>query len=88
MIYFNIRSTSSTSEKLRNFFVKCSNSFSISSGAETNSFNITCVAETWSTDKDLKDNSNSHLLNLNFVNQARTAVKRGADWYSNIHITW
>ena len=43
LIYFNIRSTSSTSEKLHNFLVKCSNFFNISSVAETNSFNITCV---------------------------------------------
>ena len=54
-------------EKLHDLLLKCSNSF-----------NIICVTETWSTDKDFKNNSNSHLRDFDFIPQERqTGKKRG-----------
>ena len=48
------------------FVLKCSNSF-----------NIICVTETWSTDKDFKNNSNFHLPNFDFIHQQRETGKKG-----------
>ena len=57
-IHVNIRSMNSNVETLHDLLLNCSNSF-----------NIIKFTETWSTNKDLKDNSNFHLPNFNFIHQ-------------------
>ena len=44
----------------------------------SNSFNIICVTETWSTDNDIKSNLNFHLPNFDFIHQERKTGKKGA----------
>ena len=39
-------------------------------------FNIICVTETQSTDNDIKNNSNFHLLNFDFIHQERKTCKK------------
>ena len=56
LIHVNIRN--SNFEKLHHLLLNCSNSF-----------NIICVTETWSTDKDFKNNSNFRLPNFGFIYQ-------------------
>ena len=55
-------------EELYNLLLNCSNYF-----------NIICVTETWSTDNDIKNNSNSHLPNFDFIHQERKIDKKGGD---------
>ena len=67
LFHVNIRSMNSNFEKLRDLLLDCSNSF-----------NIVCVTETWSTDKNFKNNSNFHLPNFGFIHQERkTGTKMG-----------
>ena len=35
-----------------------------------------CVTETWSTDKDIKNNWNFHLPNFDFIHQERKTCKK------------
>ena len=65
--HVNIRSMSSNFEKLHNHLLNCSNSF-----------NTICVTETWFTDNDIKNNSNFHLPNFDFIHQERKTGKKGA----------
>ena len=65
LIHVNIRSMNSNFEKLHDLLLNCSNSF-----------NIICVTEAWSTDKDFKDNSNFHLQNFDFISQQRETGKK------------
>ena len=51
-------------EKLLDLLLNCSNSF-----------NIICVTETWSTDKDFKNNSKFHLPNFDFIHQQKETDK-------------
>ena len=53
-------------EKLHDLLLNCSNSF-----------NIICVTETQSTDNDIKNNSNFHLPNFDFIHQERKTGKKG-----------
>ena len=57
LIHVNIRSMNSNFEKVHDLLINCSNSF-----------NIICVTESWSTDKDFKNNSNFNLPNFVFIN--------------------
>ena len=58
-------------EKLHDLLVNCSNAF-----------NIICATETWSTDKDFKNNSNFHLPNETlYIKKEKLAKKR---WHWNI----
>ena len=41
-----------------------------------------CVTETWSADNDIKNNSNFHLPNFDFIHQERKTGKKGC--HSNI----
>ena len=66
LIHVNIRSMNSNFEKLHDLLLNCSNSF-----------NIICVTETWSTDNDIKNNSNFHLPNFDFIHQERKTGKKG-----------
>ena len=66
LIHVNIRSMNSNFEKLHDLLLNCSNSF-----------NIICVTETWSTNKDFKNNLNFHLPNFDFVHQQRETEKKG-----------
>ena len=66
LIHVNIRSMNSNFEKLHYLLLNCSNSF-----------NIICVTETWSTDKDFKNNSGFHLPNFDFIHQERKIGKKG-----------
>ena len=66
LIYVNIRSMISNFENLYDLLLNCSNSF-----------NIICVTETWSTDKDFKNNSNFHLPGFDFIHQQREFAKKG-----------
>ena len=50
LIQVNIRSMNSNFEKLHALLLNC-----------LNAFNIICVTEIWSTDKDFKNNSNFYL---------------------------
>ena len=43
----------------------------------SNSFNIICVTEIWSTDKAFKNNSNYHLPNFDFIHQQIETGKKG-----------
>ena len=36
-----------------------------------------CVTETWSADNDIKNNSNFHLPNFDFIHQERKTGKKG-----------
>ena len=65
LIHVNIRSMNSNFEKLHDLFLNCSNSF-----------NIICVIETWSTDKDFKSNSNFHVPNFYFIHQKGKTGKK------------
>ena len=60
LIHVNTRSMNSNFKKLNDFLLSC-----------PNSFNIVCVTETWSTDNDIKNNSNFHLPNFDFIHQER-----------------
>ena len=71
LIHVNIRSMNSNFEKLHDLLLNCSNSF-----------NMICVTETWSTDNDIKNNSNFYLPNFDFIHQERKTGKR--EWHSNI----
>ena len=62
LIHVDIKSMYSISEKLNDLLLNCSNSF-----------NIICVNETWFTDNDIKNNSNFHLPNFDFLHQERKA---------------
>ena len=42
----------------------------------SNSFNIICITETLSTDNDIKNNSNFHLPNFDFIHQERKTGKK------------
>ena len=53
-------------EKLHDLLLNCSNSF-----------NIICVIKTWSTDNDIKNNSNFHLPSFDFIHQERKTGKKG-----------
>ena len=54
-------------EKLHDLLLNCSNSF-----------NIICVTETWSTDNELNNSSAFDLPNFDFIHQERrTGKKRG-----------
>ena len=66
LIHVNIRSMKLNFEKLHDLLLNCSNSF-----------NIICVTETWSTDNDIKNNSNFHLPNFDFIHQERKLAKKG-----------
>ena len=69
LIHVNIRSMNSNFENLHDLLINCSNSF-----------NLICVTETWSTDNHIKNSSNFHLQN--FIHQERKTGKRGQ--HSNI----
>ena len=45
----------------------------------SNSFNIICVTEPWSTDKDFKDNSSFHFPNFDFIHYERKTGKKLGD---------
>ena len=68
LIYVNIRrSMNFNFQKLRDFLINC-----------LNSINPTCVAETWSTDKNCKDNLKFYSQSFDFKHQVRkTGHKRG-----------
>ena len=66
LIHVSIRSMNSNFEKLHDLLLNCSNSF-----------NIICVTETWSTDNDIKNNSNFHLPNFDFIHQERKTGRKG-----------
>ena len=66
LIHVNISSMNSNFEKLHDLLLSCSSSF-----------NIICVTETWSTDNDIKNNSNFHLPNFDFIHQERKTGKKG-----------
>ena len=66
LIHVDIKSMYSISEKLNDLLLNCSNSF-----------NIICVTETWSTDNDIKNNSNFHLPNFDFIHQERKTGRKG-----------
>ena len=53
-------------EKLHDILSNCSNYL-----------NIICVTETWSTDKEFKDNSNFHLPNFDLIHPERKTWKKG-----------
>ena len=61
-------------ERLHDLLLNCSNSF-----------NVICVTETWSTDNDIKNNSNFHLPSFDFIHQERKTGKEGGR-HSNIYI--
>ena len=65
LIHVNISNMNSNFEKLQDLLLRCSNSF-----------NIICVTETWSTDNDIKNNSNFHLPNFEFIHQERKTGKK------------
>ena len=65
LIHVNIKSMNSNFEKLHDRLLNCSNSL-----------NIICVTETWSTDKDFKNNSNFHLPTFGFIHQQRETGKK------------
>ena len=68
LIHVNIRSMNSNLEKLHDLFLN-----------RSNSFNIICVTEACSTDKDFKNNSNFHLPNFYFIHKERkTDNKEGS----------
>ena len=52
-------------EKLHDLLLNCSNFF-----------NIMCVTETWSTDNDIKNNSNFHLPNFGLIHQEKKLAKK------------
>ena len=66
LIHVNIRSMNSNFEKLCDLLLNCSNSF-----------NIICVTETWSTYNEIKNNQNFHLPNFDFIHQERKTGKKG-----------
>ena len=66
LIHVNISSMNSNFEKLHDLLLSCSSSF-----------NIICVTETWSTDNDIKNNSNFHLPNFDFIHQERKTGRKG-----------
>ena len=68
LIHVNISSMNSNFEKLHDLLLSCSSSF-----------NIICVTETWSTDNDIKNNSNFHLPNFGFIHQERKTGKKDGD---------
>ena len=68
LIHVNVRSMNSNFEKLHNLLLNWSNSF-----------NIICVTETWSTDKGFKNNSNFHLPDFEFIHERRETGKKGGD---------
>ena len=65
LIPVNIKSMNSNFEKLHVLLLNCSNSF-----------NIICVTDTWSTDNDIRNNSNFHLPNFDFTHQERKIGKK------------
>ena len=65
LIHVNIRMNSNF-EKLHDLLLNCSNSF-----------NIFCVTETWSTYKDFNNNSNFHLPNFHFIHQEKKTGNKG-----------
>ena len=69
LIHINIRSMNSNFEKLWELLVNCSNSF-----------NVICITETWSSDKNFKENSNNWLPNLIIYNKKGKQAKRGAGY--------
>ena len=69
LIHVNIKSLNSNVEKLHHLLLNCSNSF-----------NIICVTETWSTDNGIKKNANFHLPNFDFIHQERKLAKRGVEF--------
>ena len=66
LIQVNIRSLNSNFEKLHDLFLNCSNSL-----------NIICVTEKWSTDKGFKNNSDFHLPNFDFIHSEKNWQNRG-----------
>ena len=50
----------------------------------SNSFNVTCVTETWSTDNDIKNTSNFHLPNFDFIHQEKKTAKKGGGIHTYI----
>ena len=66
LIHVNNRSMNSNFEKLHHLLLNCSNSF-----------NIFCVTETWSTDNFIKTNSNFLLPNFDFTHQEKKTGKKG-----------
>ena len=67
LTHVNIRSMNSNFEKLYDLLLNCSNSF-----------NMICVTETWSTDNDIKNNWNFHLPNFDFIHQEKKLAEKGA----------
>ena len=67
LIHLNIRSMNSNFEELYRLLLNCSNSYKIIE-----------FTEAWSTNKSLKDNSNFHLPNLDFIHQEG---KTGKKWW-------
>ena len=53
-------------------------------------FNVICLSETWSTDKDFYDNSNYHLQNYDAIHFQRKLAKRGGGLliYINKNLTF
>ena len=66
LIHVNISSMNSNFEKLQDLLLNFSNSF-----------NIICVTETWSTDNDLNNSSAFDLPNFDFIHQERRTGKKG-----------
>ena len=66
LIDVNLRSMHSNFENLHDVLLSCSNSF-----------NIICLTETWSTVNNFKNNSNVHLPNFDFTYQERKIGKKG-----------
>ena len=66
VIRVNIRGMNSSFKKLHDVLLNCSNSF-----------NIICGPEAWSTDKDFKNNSNFDSPNSDFIHQQRETGKKG-----------
>ena len=64
--YVNIRSMNSNFDKLHDFLLSCSDSF-----------NIINVTETWSTDNDIKNNSNFHCQTLILYIKREKLAKQG-----------
>ena len=73
LIHVNISSMNSNFEKLQDLLLNFSNSF-----------NIICVTETWSTDNDIKNSSNFHLPSFDFIRQEKNTAKKGGGIHTYI----
>ena len=66
LLHLNIRSLNDNFENFRNLLED-----------SEFSFNVICLSETWSTDKDFRDNSDYHLSNYYTIHSERKIKKKG-----------